>query len=594
MDHPSTAASHVFQSQFRGELEEFRAAFRVDLQSLLASMQSQHNELLMRYDTALQQLRGEFSSSHNDSSHAIRMESPSCAALPIVPILLGCDVEDQSKPLVAGFDTCDSIDVGPEAVELVSPVSPGRRPATGLVLQTAEAEKDVKTERAVIKVAAGAFGDLQGDKAHFQRDVYDVRDFYWTTGCAQAVARSEVFANIALLVIACNAVYIGIVADRESAEGPQQAQWPFILCDQVFCLLFVLEWAVRFLAFRRKRYCLRDNWFKFDSALVMLMVAETWLTPILFFLINERGSGLPTGPLRLMRLLRLTRLARLMRSLPELVTMLKGMKFAARAVSSSVLLVTFFIYVFSIILHMLVRHEETVAHEFKTLPRCMWTLLMDGTFMDSTGKTLGLLIDLEAWNAYLSILVFMIFIGLSAVTVMNMLIGVVCEVVTNVAQGERDEAAIKLMRDSILVLLNKFDADRSGGICKGELELVLNDEHSVEVLQALEVDVEHLREVQNMLFDELDEVSIEGILDLMLVCRGGLPATVKHIVDSHAFTRWSLSSTLSQQERRIDVQLHQLSTQVAQLVDRLVLQAVPHIWQTEAQEGCFSDKARWS
>ena len=70
---------------------------------------------------------------------------------------------------------------------------------------------------------------------------------------------------------------------------------------------------------------MKDAWFKFDSALVLLMVVETWVTPLLFLITGTSGAGLPTGPLRLLRLLRLSRMARLMRSLPELVTMVKGM-----------------------------------------------------------------------------------------------------------------------------------------------------------------------------------------------------------------------------------------------------------------------------
>ena len=39
---------------------------------------------------------------------------------------------------------------------------------------------------------------------------------------------------------------------------------------------------MRFGAFRRKIDCLKDLWFKFDTVLVILMVAETWIIGVVF------------------------------------------------------------------------------------------------------------------------------------------------------------------------------------------------------------------------------------------------------------------------------------------------------------------------
>ena len=57
------------------------------------------------------------------------------------------------------------------------------------------------------------------------------------------------------------------------------------------------------------------------------------------------SGGMPTGPLRLLRLLRLSRLVRLLREMPELLTLINGMKVAARAVSSALLLIVLLNYV---------------------------------------------------------------------------------------------------------------------------------------------------------------------------------------------------------------------------------------------------------
>merc|ERR1719201_3141801 len=203
-----------------------------------------------------------------------------------------------------------------------------------------ETEEDELGDEVTLKVD-GAFSSIFAtSKEGFEEPHYHVENFYHTTGYAQALARSEKFINATLGVISLNAVYIGIDADWNDSELLYKAHIFFILCENFFCVYFTFEWIVRFLAFKRKCDGLRDGWFKFDSALVLLMVVETWIfAPVLAVVSDGAGPGIPIGPLRLLRLLRLTRMARLMKSLPELVTMTKGMMRASRAVCSSLVMV---------------------------------------------------------------------------------------------------------------------------------------------------------------------------------------------------------------------------------------------------------------
>jgi len=334
-------------------------------------------------------------------------------------------------------------------------------------------------------------------------------------------------------------LYIGIDAELNDADLLFDAFWPFVVFENLFCVFFSFEWAVRFGAFRCKRDSLNDFWFKFDSCLVLLMVAETWLMPIITVLTGSSGgAGMPVGPLRLLRLLRFTRMARLMRSLPELLTMIKGMKASARAVGSSLLMVAMLIYVFAIVMHMALNDDDRVEEYFGTLPLCMWTLLLDGTLMDGTGAVLAKLRENGGVTSWLALTVFMAFILLSAMTVMNMLIGVLCEVVSTVAQNEKDEAAIRVMKDSILVQLKRFDVNNNGCISREELAGVMRDPQAREVLQSLEVDIGYLTDLQIFLFnDSSDEVRIQTVMDLMLASRGDLPTCVKHLARFQAFIR---------------------------------------------------------
>merc|ERR1719362_804664 len=178
---------------------------------------------------------------------------------------------------------------------------------------------------------------------------------------------------------------------------------------------------------------------------------------------------------------------------------------------------------------------------------------MDGTFMDSTGSILQVLRDEGTFSTIMALIIFMVFILLSAMTVMNMLIGVLCEVVSNVANAEKDEAAIKLMKESILVELKRFDEDGNGLISPEELQHVMDDPQALHVLNSLEVDTHSLQEMMDMILQqsESNEVTIGLIMDLMLMCRGDLPSTFKHLVTYEALTRWAITSEVQQMKAEV-------------------------------------------
>merc|ERR550537_576815 len=99
-----------------------------------------------------------------------------------------------------------------------------------------------------------------------QKD-YDVKDFYFTHGASQRIARSKVFEQITLAVIFANAVWIGYDADENTEDTIQYAKQQFQIGENFFCFFFTIEWAVRYFSFAEKKHCLVDHWFKFDSLL---------------------------------------------------------------------------------------------------------------------------------------------------------------------------------------------------------------------------------------------------------------------------------------------------------------------------------------
>lgn len=251
---------------------------------------------------------------------------------------------------------------------------------------------------------------------------------------------------------------------------------------------------------------------------------------------------------------------RLMRNLPELVTMVHGVTSASRAVGCALLMLALLIYVFAILMHTILSQEEIVTGKFNSLPLSMWTLLIDGTFMDSLGTVCLLIFQLSWPHAMVAWTCFMAFVLLSAMTVMNMLIGVLCEVVADVAATEREEQAIAMLKGSLLLMLKGLDADKSGELSREEFESVLHNNDAIGVLQAIDVDVSYLLELNGMHYSQDDDnnLTIPFIMEQILAVRGDRDATVKDIIDAHTFTRWSIQIALAEHRQEMTTILKSL------------------------------------
>uniref|UniRef100_A0A7S1AZ54 Ion transport domain-containing protein n=1 Tax=Noctiluca scintillans TaxID=2966 RepID=A0A7S1AZ54_NOCSC len=475
---------------------------------------------------------------------------------------LDLDVLRNSQPHDPSYDHQKCLTLS-EATSVESAIKPCDRRVsreskrTSLTKLAEETAVEALNIRFVDADYGGAFGSISA-KAYLNRysDLSETEDHYKKRGIAQAIARHEGFQAISLFVIVLNGLYIGVEVDANEAERMYDSNLLFIVAENFFCLWYVLEVLIRGMAFRSIWDCFRDSAFRFDFALVVLMVGETWIfDPCLYFVVKDDfSSNFPTPLLRLFRLVRLGRVARLIQAMPELVTMMKGIFMASRAVTSSLVLVCALTYVFGIIMHMLVSDVAEVREDyFGTLPLCMWTLLVYGVLQDEIGQVLNALLDVGTLGSSVAVGVFLFFTLLSAVTVLNMLIGVLCEVVHEVRTGEKEEHFLNVMQKTILVELYKRDTG-SGFISQSELLSVLSDPDLKEVLKQLNVDVAYIVELQ-YLFNHRpsDEkcIDVASVVELLLLFRGDQPATVRSMVIGQAYTRWALAQELSEHQQTL-------------------------------------------
>jgi len=383
------------------------------------------------------------------------------------------------------------------------------------------------------------------------KPVYSVTKYYWETGRCQAVARHPVFENGTLAIILFNALWMTVDTDYNDACTLTQAHIIFQIAEHFFCSYFVLEFGIRFGAFKVKQNMFKDFWMIFDSILCATMVLDTWLLTIHAVIAKtcEGDSEGDTNPgasllriVRMVRLFRTARMARLLRKMPELMIMIKGIAAATRSVMTTLLLLAIIIYVFSLAFCMLIDKDSEIKElYFSSVSMGMVSLLLQGTLPDNA----AMLYDLGNANPVLGIIGF-IFVLLSGLTVLNMLVGVLVEVVDVVAQVEKEEIATSFVSDSIkksMLDMGFVEEDETiESISKVQFEAMLGGGDVVRTMSEVDVDVVALVDLTDFLFKSEENMSFGKLLKTVMQLRGNNGATVKDIIDVRKFILQELYS----------------------------------------------------
>jgi Ca2+-binding EF-hand superfamily protein len=247
---------------------------------------------------------------------------------------------------------------------------------------------------------------------------------------------------------------------------------PFVMVENIFCIIFTFELVVRFGAYKNLISFFVDpvlwKWNMFDLVLVGMMIFENWLMSL--FIDGKSNVRM----FSVLRFLRFARITRVLRSMPELAMMVKSLAAATRSVSSTVALLVGFIYVVAIVVTQWGQKldaaegwdEDNSIYNLKddlfgNLFVSSLTLLQLIVFDDS----MGIIRQTLKKDGFYGILLFLYMI-MGAFTILNMLIGVICEIVSDTKAKEED----KLMRRKVNELFKQFDIDMTGTITRDEYE----------------------------------------------------------------------------------------------------------------------------
>merc|ERR1712196_335089 len=85
---------------------------------------------------------------------------------------------------------------------------------------------------------------------------------------------------------------------------------------------------------------------------------------------------------------------------------------------------------------------EATACMWRTIPKSMFYLFLAGTLLDNITDVASGILGLEGSVGPSMTVVFFLYVLVSSFTILNMLIGVLCEVVSGVANDEQEKAMI--------------------------------------------------------------------------------------------------------------------------------------------------------
>jgi voltage-gated sodium channel len=400
------------------------------------------------------------------------------------------------------------------------------------------------------------------------KPAYDVQNFYYQTGCCQAIAKSQAFENITFIVIMLNAIWIAVDTDYNEKALIKDADLVFQIAENSFCSYFFLELMIRFFSFRKVRFCLRDFWFVFDFILVCIMVIETWVVTAVLIILKADGIGANMSTfsilrmVRLVKVLRMARMARLLRMVPELVVILRGISAAFRSVFFFMLLCVVIIYVYAVAFVQITKESDIGDTYFQTVPHAMNRLLLDGML-----PWFARIVDDVSEENPLYWPAIVMFILLANVTVMNMLTGVLVEVVRTVAATEKEAMTVTHVSQQLREVMEQFQGNGDGdvqkkfslsrkgsrqdvksltstasqgsadsvmdGMQKEDFEKFVMQPEVAVIIQDVGVDPIGLIENVDMIYEDKDKegkgLSFGDFLDVVLNMRGTNPSTVKDV-----------------------------------------------------------------
>jgi hypothetical protein len=255
----------------------------------------------------------------------------------------------------------------------------------------------------------------------------------------------------------------------------------------------------------------------------------------------------------------------MLKSLTELRILVKGMLTAMTSVFYVMCLLVSVTYIFAIAFTQLAIGTETVGQKyFANVSLSMYSLLIHAAFMDDLAEFMNDL-RFEYWPLVALALVFVCFASL---TLMNMLIGVLCEVVSAVASTERADNLANQVQKKMETILHDLDENLDEMISYSEFSRMITKPEALRCLQEVGVNPLSVIDFADMFFFEeghLVELSFEEFMEIVMNLRDSNQSTYKDVLKL-----WmQIKTTTHPMIEKLDLKVSQIDKKIDDTAARL-------------------------
>lgn len=191
------------------------------------------------------------------------------------------------------------------------------------------------------------------------------------------------------------------------------------------------------------------------------------------------------------------------------------------------------------------------VYKFRSIEDSVLTLVCGGTLLDDAT---GVINDIKDYSEIM-VLVFMIYVLVTNFTLLSMLVGVLCEVVANVADQNKEEIIISFVKSTLEEVLRSIDQNNDGSISEKEFTELLSNPEVEDALSQVGVQAENLAGLKDFFFhsdsqiEEEIQLSWTNFLETVLSLRSTNRATVYDMTQSRQLVKRYFLETREQINR---------------------------------------------
>jgi len=272
-----------------------------------------------------------------------------------------------------------------------------------------------------------------------------------------------------------------------------------------------------------------DGWFLLDVLIVIFTVAETWVMPLTFnvLLLTSGGETVDLSILRVLRLGKVMRLAKVMHVIPEIYVVVTEAARALRSAFATILALLLVTYMFTVIfIQVAPGFKLDDERLFRGLLHSMSVLFLNSVLPDNVDIVSAL--TREAW--YLGVL-FTLFLCLTSILGMNMLLGLVCELMISGTKSCTEQADYDRMATTMRDVFRSCLPNPEGVVTVHAILDLLELPETIRLFRSVGVDGQAIADDAPVIFADLDEcpLNCEGFLEMVWQYRPSVAATVRSI-----------------------------------------------------------------